>query len=434
MARTRESCDDRFSGFLLELAAKAAQEQLRQKALQDLVDQDMLSAFPNEYTHEIVEHFYDGDSDEEAAVEGTGVLGQEELPIPPRRKSTDKPGGWELKEMQAHQDTLKKLQEPETSPVNDVMAKVLAASKARMVAMMEVNAEKKQREAEVAEQNAKDPFWANKDKNSPFFTEEPSEDPQENVERKAMQKGASPPMLGDDIVFVRYPSPKATKFESDQPADVHPERSLNGGGLWCGYCVRDNNKEFMTPFGSRAHYIQTPTVEKKDPFASAFSSAVPKSPKTREAGVGMLKGIDDRLKEEMARSRQEDALLLEFDEVFVTQVYNYLSLGYPPLARPYDQELSKISRIPEAELRSDDHKKNAKGYINIKGPTFGNDAKVTDKPKTPEKKIMDPENYCARWKALRIYILEWARQHPDLNNGTATPSWGVRARRGSWAV
>jgi len=42
--------------------------------------------------------------------------------------------------------------------------------------------------------------------------------------------------------------------------------------------------------------------------------------------------------------------------------------------------------------------------------------------------------YGARWKALRIYILEWGRQHPSMSNGAAPPAWGVRARRGSWAI
>jgi hypothetical protein len=68
LARTRESCDDRFSGYLLALAAKAAEKQLREQAL---------AAFPNESMHEIVEHFYDreveGASDEDS-IEGIGLL------------------------------------------------------------------------------------------------------------------------------------------------------------------------------------------------------------------------------------------------------------------------------------------------------------------------------------------------------------------------
>jgi len=43
LARTRESCDDRFSGYLLALAAKAAEKQLREQAL---------AGFPNESRHE----------------------------------------------------------------------------------------------------------------------------------------------------------------------------------------------------------------------------------------------------------------------------------------------------------------------------------------------------------------------------------------------
>jgi hypothetical protein len=41
------------------------------------------------------------------------------------------------------------------------------------------------------------------------------------------------------------------------------------------------------------------------------------------------------------------------------------------------------------------------------------------------------EDRCPRWKALKLYIFEWARQHPDLN-AISPLAWGMQERRGSW--
>ncbi|CZT02403.1 hypothetical protein WAI453_002020 [Rhynchosporium graminicola] len=391
LARTRESCDDRFSGYLLALAAKAAEKQLREQAL---------AAFPNESMHEIVEHFYDreidGGSDEES-VEGVGLLVLNDPKLENiRRKSTEV--GWAAKEMQQHQEKLNRLREDETH---------------------------KKIAAEATKPTFQDPFWTNgmTDKSSPFSRVQQIEpvDKQKEAELKRMRSAASPPMLGSDLRFRMCPSPKATKFESDQRIDVQPNKCDNGGGLWGGYCVAEEPGEFLSPSVSKQPaLIQTPRADGglEDPFSSAFGSQLPngaKSPSKRESGVRMLAGIEERLKAEVAKSKAEEVLLEEFDDKFVTQVYNYLSLGYPALARPYDDELARISRCPQEELRADDDKKNAKGYIGI------------------AEEVQD--EHCPRWKALRLYILEWARQHPSMSNGAASPSaWGVRARRGSWAI
>ena len=45
------------------------------------------------------------------------------------------------------------------------------------------------------------------------------------------------------------------------------------------------------------------------------------------------------------------------------------------------------------------------------------------------------ENRGPRWHALKKYILEWARQHQDLSfDGPDPVHWGMRERRGSWAI
>ena len=290
--------------------------------------------------------------------------------------------------MQAHHEKLNRLREDETN---------------------------KKIAAEATAPTFPDPFWTNgmTVKSAAFAQAQGGLiDPQKEAELDRMRSAASPPMLGADLKFRMCPSPKATKFESDQRHDVQPHKKTDGGGLWGGYCVAD---ESASPRAKAPTFIHTPQVECEDPFSSDIPGGA-ESPRTHadEYGVRMLAGLDERLRAEVSRSKAEAALLEEFDDAFVTQVYNYLSLGYPALARPYDEELAKISRVPESELRTEDHKKNAKGHIGM-----------------PEKN--DKEVHCARWKALRIYIFEWARQHPGMSNDvTSHGNWGVRARRGSW--
>lgn len=119
----------------------------------------------------------------------------------------------------------------------------------------------------------------------------------------------------------------------------------------------------------------------------------------------------------------EKSIENEFHDGFVTQVYNYLSLGYPALARKYDHELSKITRIPIVELRQDDANVNAKGYV---GAPEGTGCELRGVQ----------EGQCERWTALKLYIREWARQQPNMSkkDGAANEDWGVRARKGSWAI
>lgn len=292
----------------------------------------------------------------------------------------------------------------------------------------------------------------------------------------------SPPMLGKDITFRMCPSPKRTKMEPDHLWARIPEASNRDPsgtkGLWRGYCYT-SEAESGTALASvaRPAMLQTPSVASSagtDPFSAAFGtfetistvlseeptpiasprgtqSAGPASLKlpkpaatvppassnmnrrSAEAkGIHMLAGLEERLRKEKAAADLTEQIQAEFTDHFVTQVYNYLSLGYPAMARMYDEELSKISRIDLYELRrhdselmdfmvdiasgGDGRKKGAKGYIRL---TEDDDTKEQDR--------------CPRWKALKLYIHEWARQHPDLDS-ISPLAWGVRERRGSWGI
>lgn len=274
------------------------------------------------------------------------------------------------------------------------------------------------------------------------------EDPKLHLLRQA----ASPPMLGKDLNFRRCPSPKQTKLETDHPFANHDtykekNRDVTGeGGLWRGYCCRsESNSEYVVPAELHgANMLVTPyppgsprdvggydsrsmSEEPDSMFSSSNSSEslnnisptrADHRPRSggQSKGLHMLHGLDDRLRREKAQAELDEKIASEFDDEFVTQVYNYLSLGYPAMARSFDDELSKIGRVTVDELCENDEKQMAKGHM-------------------LEMNLQEicEDDRCPRWKALRTYITEWARQHPDLDNLDSL-AWGVRERRGSWAI
>jgi len=175
-----------------------------------------------------------------------------------------------------------------------------------------------------------------------------------------------------------------------------------------------------------------------------------------------LQNLDDKLRKEKAVADREEKIAAEFDDHFVTQVYNYLSLGYPATARQYDGELSKISRIPVDELERDDedimedlwgvdeqgHQKADGLVMNGQHRKEEDEGDGVDGEHHHRKKVkatghimldseakdgVKEEDRCPRWKALKLYIYEWARQHPDLN-AISPLAWGVQERRGSWGI
>ncbi|PTB63009.1 hypothetical protein BBK36DRAFT_1144074 [Trichoderma citrinoviride] len=153
-----------------------------------------------------------------------------------------------------------------------------------------------------------------------------------------------------------------------------------------------------------------------DAAAAAAAAAAGGAASAARSG-GNARSRGERLQREKAQAERDEKILQEFGEDFVTQVYNYLSLGYPAMARGFDEELSRISHIGIDELRRDDEKQMAKGHM----------VEMKLDVNAPE------EERCPRWAALRAYITEWARQHPDLDNLDPL-AWGVRERRGSWAI
>ncbi|KAL1893304.1 hypothetical protein Sste5346_006481 [Sporothrix stenoceras] len=308
----------------------------------------------------------------------------------------------------------------------------------------------------------------------------------------------SPPMLGKELVFPKCASPKQTKLEpeflwsiNDIVEKSHKGDGASGGGastkvpgqpgLWHGLCIASDKTQAMVPL-ERPALLETPFPPSTpgDPFAHAFSLSEPGTvyaePRpigssaaangtqsahgktaghhTEPKGLHMLAGLDERLRQEKAAAEIEENIQNEFTDRFVTQVYNYLSLGYPSMAWSYDDELSKISRISVEELGQDDGSgsfsassdgdsngtpegfptsPSAKGHISLDDDDRAAAAASPGSDTPSSNSSSYNHDSCPRWRALKIYIYEWARQHPDLNS-ISPLAWGVRERRGSWGV
>jgi hypothetical protein len=389
----------------LELAAKAAEKQLREQAM---------AAFPNNDVYEHVDHYIDRDEVSEPSV-------TEEKQV---RSFTEV--NWQLEEMRKYQ---------------------------------EQQGAKKQKQAEPAEpaKPAFNPFG-----NPAGFldsaTAKKLENERKDPELERQRKEASPPMLGEDIKFPRCNSPEPSRFDPTQGCDAvrtamcylseqskaasekgeslwcgkgngrqtstapslwstANSRASSTQGLWGGFCVNGGDKSPRGPSG-----LLTPHNEKPNPMSphpTPSASLLPPTPPASSYGTTFgaadFSGIDEKL-------AVEQSIEEEFGDDFVTQVYNYLSLGYPSMARPFDEELSKISNISISDLRQDDHLASTRGYIRL-----GKDGNLTDSEITEET--------CMRWRALRVYIQEWARQHPNMAEDEFLGGGpGTAVRRGSWAI
>ncbi|KAI5304102.1 hypothetical protein KEM55_000223, partial [Ascosphaera atra] len=274
-----------------------------------------------------------------------------------------------------------------------------------------------------------------------------------------------------------------------------------GGGLWNGMCKKhvDRTPSAVkhTKLGVFTPGVITPAAEGTDPFQcrqqpdqqlplscySGFSN-LPSTPPTSNPVTPPPEGLDpmdiDSDSKDTATPNnkpqatklgishldrhqplhatvedQENTISEEFPDTFVSQIYDYLSLGYPCLAHDFDLELSKISKLPIDALRQDDAHVDDKGYV--APPVPAPDPELTFYARQPRGLLaakeredaavaevdvdaMIKEGKFMRWCALRLYTREWARQQPKLleedrkewiqmSMASAGPS-----RRGSWAV
>lgn len=518
----RESCDEEISGYLLAVAAKEA---YRQRQIEQV-----MSAFPNGLPPAGVEHFIGRDNSEDEAESLDGSL-QHGGPQLARRKSTEP--GWAVKEMRAHHEKLADLRNRRMSldmevDENDIpppenplwttdggrrRGSNVAASSPALRARTVSRSPARGRGLDASPRPQPDGGF--RQGASPFGlpfgfrakAQAAEEDDDEDALLRKMRQAASPPMLGDNLVFRKCVSPQATRMEPTHPysergaddnnRDLTGATGLWGGyctakstkkktnGLWGGYCTAKANDKVAAAMLWPPAFLATP-AEPATPGDLSTGSMY--TPPTRQESSGSSSGpqqkgpslhhllsasLEERLKKEKARKELEERIHREFDDAFVTQVYNYISLGYPATARAFDDELSKISGIEIEQLRKDDHLSIGKGFMlemelsvhdgnGTKGASGKNSIDVggggggsgsgsgSGSGDDDDQVMLTPEeserrdeqrrrrNKPPRWRALKLYIREWARQHPCFEEGFGEEenpmAWGVRARRGSWAI
>ncbi|KAI1198990.1 hypothetical protein F5X97DRAFT_332963 [Nemania serpens] len=471
----RESCDEEISGYLLGIAAREAQ---RQREFEQA-----LSAFPNGIPPQGVEHFFARDNSEDDL-----QIGDDEPPLRHgpsqllRRTSTDP--GWAVQEMRAHAEKLARMRAETQMSLDDNSDHSGMASPPEDP-LWTTRARRESRDSAIG--GSMGPILASQSpglfarsppRHEKHFPPLPSTglraspfgmpfgfhiSKPDDGELSRMRKAASPPMLGADLTFRSCPSPQYTRMEPNQPYSQFDrleknQRDTSGAtGLWRGYCSSKTTR-LDAPALQPPDLLHTPGAlySTTDPFDSAFGTSMDgsgaqspswaASSKQTSLHKQALSGLEERLEREMARKEREEAILAEFDDVFVTQVYNYLSLGYPATARAFDDELCKISGICVEELRKDDNVDVEKGFMLQMeiGPSGENGDSGEGSDSSSINSSGDgaygdekrPRHKPPRWKALKLYVREWARQHPSLDGDDelGPPAWGVRARRGSWAI
>ncbi|KAJ5248658.1 hypothetical protein N7468_000109 [Penicillium chermesinum] len=344
--------DETLSEYFLALAARSAHRQLKEQAL---------AAFPNEQAYEPVDHF--AVDDEDNGSEGEPWSYPQAYHIKSRRQSSADLS-WELEYMRQHK--------------------------------------------EEAEQRLRIMIATGK----PLF-----ESMQSNP--APLKNDRSPPMLGSDIVIPRSQSPEGTMCEKPHAGGDSPtadDQCTGCGGLWCASKHTDRG---------RGSGLWKGTCQRNEPggVGSGTSMGTANS-RVSSNGVSVTKArsLDlpnvQKRRVNTCRPRQTATslspnVLDEFDDSFVTQIYNYISLGYPCVARSYDDELSRISGITVQELRCDDLRTDARGYV------------VAPDGNSPVA--------CSRWKALRLYIQDWALHQPHMGEDDES-AWGMPERKGSWAI
>ncbi|KAG9256623.1 uncharacterized protein F5Z01DRAFT_479964 [Emericellopsis atlantica] len=479
----RETEDPAVKNYLLELAAKEADRQIQEAAL---------AAFPNSRAREggVAHFYYRESSGSDESPEEAGLPASEparDHPSRSRRKSSNLGMTWWHKHMQDHykQKGLDRGDEEAVVDTDDKDVRMVSdaeldnmeftmppdalwttSGKASPVTRRDSGEVAAARAAADAALGARNEDAVMRDAPPPVITKapelpypksafnKPAAQPAQSVGRpfgqfaykpdasqlaKASQL-QSPPMLGKDIRFRRCPSPKLTKLEPNHPFFHDPDESGNRdtsgkGGLWNGYCFNSGRDAPRPAHQTGPRMLATPAVpgspaepadadsrsiseEPASLFSTAGSSIDTASSAEYRLKNGQVQGlhsVDERLRLEKAEAERNEKIAQEFNDEFITQVFNYLSLGYPATACVFDEELAKVSHTSIDELRSQDEQQNAKGHM-------------------LELQIGDTkeEDRCPRWRALKTYILEWARQHPNLDNLDPL-AWGVRERRGSWA-
>ncbi|PWY63556.1 hypothetical protein BO70DRAFT_367154 [Aspergillus heteromorphus CBS 117.55] len=374
-----------YSEYVLALAAHSAESQLKEQAL---------AAFPNEQVYQPVDHFAidreeDCSNEDELSIRTKVPLSY----IYRRASSADL--HWELDYMRRHKEEA------------EMCDRAMAGTKAPHFSPTACRTSGRAGQTDHVHES-----WV-----------PGSGSPQ-------VKQFLSPPMLGCDLLFPQSLSPNTTVCEGSNVEHLYTHNAFHqspglwysnhhlnddysDGGLWMGTCKSD-----MNDFKSEGPRSKGSCPEDTGGGSRSSSRSFLTKCKSRPFN---FYGDSERPKHTESQSSCEEVPDYELTDGFVTQIYNYLSLGYPSVARYYDHELSRVSGIALQDLRHDDLQTDAKGYVSLSEECLKDRTVVI--------------NGCMRWLALRLYIQEWAQKRPiitavDSDHGT----WGVCERKGSWAV
>lgn len=142
--------------------------------------------------------------------------------------------------------------------------------------------------------------------------------------------------------------------------------------------------------------ISSPVLQPTTSTATSTTQLPPTPPLSQNDRKSNRRGREGKI------IPSQEELETEFPDTFVTQVYNYLSLGYPVLARQYDEELARITAVEMETLRRDDPDPAAQSDTEYEGGFVG----------LPEGGAGEVKG--ERWKALRLYVWEWGRQQSGI--------------------
>lgn len=379
-------CDGHMAEYFLSLAAQSVENQLKEQAL---------AAFPNEQVYESVDHFaIDKDEDECSNEDSKNAL----LHVSRRESSVDLP--WELEHMRRHKEDA------------EMRDRAMAGTKGTRLSAAIFNP----RQYYNGIDNG---CWRG------------------NYEPDLSRHFSRPPMLGDDLVFPQSLSPEATICESGslrdcatdsrrgvsndsglwctQPDRVHDDATA---GLWKGTCC--NYKHAQQSKGSLACMTDNfRRYHNNECQSKVCSDEQDQNQSTSNSLCHLALDVGELSHHDIDNEHHDCCFGIHDD--FVTQIYNYLSLGYPCVARYYDHELSRVSGISVEELRQGDTSTLTRGYLQVNEDASANGRVV--------------RQVCTRWVALRLYIHDWARSQPSLaDNDNDHDTWGVLERRGSWAI
>ncbi|KAL2840141.1 hypothetical protein BJY01DRAFT_257461 [Aspergillus pseudoustus] len=376
--QSRDGLEKQFPQYILPFSIQPSETQLKEQAL---------AAFPNEQVYQPVDHFAIDREEEDPPYDSVPHLQDPRLKLRINRRASSADLPFELEYLRRHK---------EEAGMN---RRHYLTTRGGRLSQMNRRAPKG-----VDRAVAREEAW--------------------EMDRSRTQP--NPPMLGRDLVFPQSLTPATTISEDMQTHSSNEFRHIFSAfsGLW--------SENSPPPVQRQSNGLWNGTCKAHRERTCSSEALIPGLITPRFGGeLATPNGVDETpttggaIRPEVSRPAannprdSSDDIGQGFNDGFVTQIYNYLSLGYPSVARYYDYELSKVSGVSVAALRADDLNTDAKGHVAVLDVMRKGSA----------------DGVCMRWTALRLYIREWARQQPQMSEvDPVHETWGVLERKGSWAV